>query len=177
MKSEWSLAITAAIGGFTAGSTAQSFSPLSDNQQVGNSLLGTLSQPTFPRWLGDDTQPPWGDRTTKDAIVGWPGNVPVTNVTRYYNWTISRTQLSPDGVLRDVIVINDQFPGPLIEANWGDEIAVTVYNNITGPEEGTSIHWHGSLQRGTQWMDGVPGVSSLLLLYFVASVIVVSDQS
>lgn len=36
---------------------------------------------------------------------------------------------------------------------------VTVTNNITGPEEGTSLHWHGLLQKETPWMDGVPSIS------------------
>jgi FtsP/CotA-like multicopper oxidase with cupredoxin domain len=35
---------------------------------------------------------------------------------------------------------------------------VTVHNAITGPEEGTALHWHGILQKATPWMDGVPSV-------------------
>ncbi|OKL62274.1 hypothetical protein UA08_02861 [Talaromyces atroroseus] len=57
-------------------------------------------------------------------------------------------------------IINGQFPGPLIEADWGDTISVTVANNIdTDTAEGMTLHWHGLLQRKTPWMDGVPGVS------------------
>ena len=52
--------------------------------------------------------------------------------------------------------MNDQFPGPMIEANWGDWIEVKVTNDI--PDEGTAIHWHGLLQKETPWMDGTPGV-------------------
>lgn len=55
--------------------------------------------------------------------------------------------------------MNNQFPGPEIEANWGDTIQVTVHNQISNPPEGTALHWHGLLQKGTQFMDGVPGVS------------------
>ena len=55
-------------------------------------------------------------------------------------------------------MINGQIPGPTIEANWGDDIQVTVTNKITGPEEGTSLHWHGLLQNKTPWFDGVPSV-------------------
>lgn len=59
-----------------------------------------------------------------------------------------------------MLLVNDQFPGPLVEANWGDYIEVKVTNSIDdGPPEGTAIHWHGFLQTGTPWMDGVPGVS------------------
>lgn len=36
------------------------------------------------------------------------------------------------------------------------QIEVKVTNNL---QEGTSIHFHGFLQKDTQWMDGVPGVS------------------
>ena len=61
--------------------------------------------------------------------------------------------------MKDVLLINGQFPGPTIEANWGDTITVTVNNAITDPEEGTALHWHGLLQTGTPWEDGVPAVS------------------
>lgn len=36
---------------------------------------------------------------------------------------------------------------------------VTVHNEITGPEEGTAMHWHGLYQKENPWMDGVPSVS------------------
>lgn len=45
-----------------------------------------------------------------------------------------------------MLVINGAFPGPTIEANWGDYIQVTVHNQL---QEGTSLHWHGLLQQNT----------------------------
>lgn len=75
-----------------------------------------------------------------------------------YNFNIARGTISPDGVNRSVILVNGAFPGPTIEANWGDTITVNVCNHITGPEDGTSIHWHGLLQKTTPWYDGVPAV-------------------
>lgn len=30
--------------------------------------------------------------------------------------------MSPDGYTKDVLLVNGQFPGPLVEANWGDTI-------------------------------------------------------
>lgn len=54
-----------------------------------------------------------------------------------------------------MILVNGSFPGPLIEANWGDIINVTVDNQL---DEGTSLHWHGFLQKETPWYDGVPSV-------------------
>lgn len=55
------------------------------------------------------------------------------------------------------MLINGQFPGPTLEANWGDWFEIEVTNTIE--DEGTSIHWHGLLQKQTPWMDGVPGDS------------------
>lgn len=51
---------------------------------------------------------------------------------------------------------SNQFPGPTIEANWGDTIEVEVTNLL--PNEGTTLHWHGLRQQGSPWMDGVPSV-------------------
>lgn len=48
---------------------------------------------------------------------------------------------------------------PLIEANWGDTIQVTVHNAITNPPEGTTLHWHGQRQYKNEAYDGVPSVS------------------
>ncbi|KAG8164889.1 hypothetical protein KVR01_005164 [Diaporthe batatas] len=89
-----------------------------------------------------------------------PGDqdLPNTGVTRNYTFDISRAVLAPDGYEKPMIVINGQYPGPMIEANLGDWIKVTVRNAITEPEEGTAVHWHGFLQRETPWYDGVPSV-------------------
>ncbi|KAK0711770.1 multicopper oxidase-domain-containing protein [Lasiosphaeris hirsuta] len=72
----------------------------------------------------------------------------ITNVT---NW------LGPDGVRKPAMLINGQFPGPTIEADWGDYIQVTVYNDLK--DNGTSIHWHGIRQFGESNQDGANGVT------------------
>lgn len=79
-------------------------------------------------------------------------------MTRSYEFTITRGTIAPDGFEKSVILINDQFPGPTIEANWGDMISVTVTNKIMEPPEGVGLHWHGILQTKTPWMDGVASV-------------------
>jgi len=58
--------------------------------------------------------------------------------------------------MRKVYLINDQQPGPLIEADEGDDLEIFVQNNLRVEQ---TIHWHGLLQRGTAEMDGVPGVT------------------
>lgn len=132
--------------------------PITNEQQVGDSVLGSLCADNLARWLGDYDAAPWAGLTTSNSDATVMVDLPVTNVTREYDFTISRGRISADGVLRDVILINNQFPGPTIEANWGDWIQVTVHNDIKTPEEGTSLHWHGQLQRTTPWEDGVPSI-------------------
>jgi FtsP/CotA-like multicopper oxidase with cupredoxin domain len=56
-------------------------------------------------------------------------------------------------------LINGQFPGPTIEANWGDMLMITVHNQISNPTEGIGMHWHGILQKKTQYYDGVASVT------------------
>ena len=97
---------------------------------------------------------PWGDKTASNTD---PYEAPpVTNDTRSYYFIIERGYKAPDGVNKSVILVNGSFPGPTITANWGDLINVTVENRIA--DEGTSLHWHGFLQKETPWYDGVPGV-------------------
>lgn len=90
---------------------------------------------------------PWGTKTAKNT--NQLTDPPNTGVIRSYDFTVQRGKKSPDGYSKDVLIINGQFPGPLIEANWGDTIQVTVHNAITGPEEGTALHWHGILQKNS----------------------------
>ena len=59
---------------------------------------------------------------------------------------------------KSVLLVNGQFPAPTLQANWGDTFSINVHNQISGPEEGTALHWHGILQRKTPWFDGVPSV-------------------
>ncbi|RFU35069.1 hypothetical protein B7463_g1293, partial [Scytalidium lignicola] len=111
----------------------------------------------IPQYLTDSPLPqghPWGGRTANNTDV-YP---PYTGVIRAYDFTIKREVKAPDGYQRRLILINGQFPGPLIEANWGDTIQVRVRNEIDDPPEGVALHWHGLLQKSSQWMDGVPGI-------------------
>lgn len=70
-----------------------------------------------------------------------------------YNFDVQYATLAPDGVEKRLITVNGQYPGPLIEANWGDDVEVKVCNHL--PDNGTSIHWHGIRQFYTNYADGV----------------------
>ena len=97
---------------------------------------------------------PWGSKTATNTDTY--ENPPDTGVTQPYHFVIERAYKAPDGVNKSVILVNGSFPGPTITANWGDTINVTVENRIG--DEGTSLHWHGFLQKESPWYDGVPGV-------------------
>lgn len=65
---------------------------------------------------------PWGART-----VGHTNqylDVPNTGATRHYDFNVTYMTMSPDGVEMRDMVVNQAFPGPTIEANWGDWIEV-----------------------------------------------------
>ncbi|KAG0231474.1 hypothetical protein BGW42_000226 [Actinomortierella wolfii] len=73
---------------------------------------------------------------------------------RLFFWTVTNRTISPDGVARPALLVNDMFPGPRIDVNRGDYITVVVENKLSVP---TAFHWHGFLMKGSPWYDGVPG--------------------
>jgi len=97
-----------------------------------------------------------GNGQPQDYILdlSWDFSAPPTK--REYHWTIKDKDHNPDGVYRPMILINGQFPGPLIEANEGDTVVVHIDNQAVNA---TSIHWHGLFQNGTNWMDGTVGIT------------------
>ncbi len=95
-------------------------------------------------------------RPPSDYILDSNWDYTSTPKTREYNWVVQDIVANPDGVFRPMIVVNGKFPGELIRCNEGDTIVVNVENQSVNA---TSIHWHGIFQNGTNWMDGVPGVT------------------
>ncbi|GLB38077.1 putative multicopper oxidase family protein [Lyophyllum shimeji] len=69
--------------------------------------------------------------------------------------------IAPDGFNRSAVLVNGQHPAPLITGKKGSKFRLNVENALTDPtmQRGTSIHWHGFLQRGTNYADGPVGVS------------------
>jgi FtsP/CotA-like multicopper oxidase with cupredoxin domain len=56
-----------------------------------------------------------------------------------------------------MMLVNGQYPGPVLTADWGDYFKITVINNLEN--NGTSIHWHGLRQLNTNQMDGTNGLT------------------
>ncbi|KAI1102878.1 putative multicopper oxidase [Jackrogersella minutella] len=104
---------------------------------------------------GSSSSCPWKDMNASNTNAY--KTRPDTGVTRTYDFTITKATAAPDGVEAELLLINSQFPGPLVECDWGDWVKITVQNNIS--DEGTAIHWHGMLQQKTPYMDGVPGIA------------------
>ncbi|OBS29624.1 hypothetical protein FPOA_03562 [Fusarium poae] len=75
--------------------------------------------------------------------------------TIVYSWNITSGIRSPDGVEKRVYLINDEFPGPIIEARSSDRVVVHVHNGLS--QEGLSIHWHGLRMKDQNGMDGAVG--------------------
>ena len=79
-------------------------------------------------------------------------------ITRKYELEASDAVLDPDGFKNlHGKVFNHQYPGPWIQACWGDQLEIRVTNKLK--YNGTTIHWHGIRQHGTLDMDGVNGVT------------------
>jgi FtsP/CotA-like multicopper oxidase with cupredoxin domain len=47
---------------------------------------------------------------------------------------------SPDGYTRDMIFVNGEYPGPLLEIQQGDWVEIEVLNSMPF---NSSIHYHG----------------------------------
>lgn len=75
--------------------------------------------------------------------------------------TIANKDISPDGFSRSATVVNGIHPGPVIAVTKGDRLRINIVNQLTDSvqERGTSVHWHGILQKGTSPMDGTAGVT------------------
>ena len=131
-------------------------SSLSQNETNGKSTLGTLENQYLP--VDGLTGAHNGSAKLRRADQASAcGAMPDTGVTRTYDFRVSYQTIAPDGVKKNGLVVNEAFPGPLIEANWGDWIQVNVTNLL--PDEGTTLHWHRLLQKNTMFYDGVPAVT------------------
>ncbi|KAG5913171.1 hypothetical protein E4U42_001393, partial [Claviceps africana] len=95
-------------------------------------------------------------RDSSEYVLSPSWDAAAEPATREYRWTITDARLNPDGVYRPMMLINNQFPGPLVECNEGDSIVVRVRNEAANA---TSVHFHGLFQNGTNFMDGTVGVT------------------
>ena len=137
----------------TATSLSLPVNPASNLQPLRAELLprqagcGENTETNRKCWKND-----WSINTDYEKIAPTPpGDVKV--VLRVHQGIIKG-----DGFEFMGMKINDSYPGPPIIANWGDNIEVTIINDLQNGN-GTSIHWHGLRQFESFDQDGVPGVT------------------
>ncbi|KAF2860097.1 multicopper oxidase [Piedraia hortae CBS 480.64] len=130
-----------------------------------NLLLSTLSSILFRSLISSPVSEGKSDR---DAQACWTAGYsiatdfdkkfPVTGNTVTYDLTLTNSTCNPDGNgNQPCLLINNQYPGPLIRATWGDRLVVTVHNKMQN--NGTGIHWHGVRQYHSVASDGVGGIT------------------
>ncbi|KAK3387315.1 multicopper oxidase-domain-containing protein [Podospora didyma] len=79
-------------------------------------------------------------------------------IVRPYTLIVSENNINADGLnFTEGKTFNGSYPGPWIQACWGDLIEITVINKLK--YNGTSIHWHGIRQWLSMHMDGVNGIT------------------
>ncbi|QGA18836.1 hypothetical protein EYB26_006521 [Talaromyces marneffei] len=90
-------------------------------------------------WLIQSVLGPKGCTHSPEDRACWKGEFSINTDYKYevpngklveYDFTISEHTIAPDGYLTNVTIINGKFPGPTIEANWGDTIHI---NGAYGP--------------------------------------------
>ncbi|KAI7870564.1 Cupredoxin [Spinellus fusiger] len=97
-------------------------------------------------------------------VAGFLGMFMLINIatakSRHYKIDISSSEFNPDCASSSIksMLVNGQFPAPPLYAVKGDDIEITVCNNIDSESE-TSIHYHGIRQYKSTGSDGVPGIN------------------
>lgn len=59
---------------------------------------------------------------------------------RKFDLTVTWEKHAPNGISREMILINGQFPGPVLDINEGEDVWVTVHNKLPF---NTTLHFHG----------------------------------
>lgn len=72
--------------------------------------------------------------------------------TKIFYFNVTQVDAAPDGYIRSVIGINNQWPCPNIHVNRGDRVVIVVHNQLANAN--TSLHVHGLFQHGTSQYDG-----------------------
>ena len=95
-----------------------------------------------------------GDTGGTDPIGAVEAARPHTGKTVTAHLTPGAADIDLGGPRAQTFAYNNQVPGPLIRANVGDEIAISVKNGL---DHASSVHWHGIALRND--MDGASPAS------------------
>jgi FtsP/CotA-like multicopper oxidase with cupredoxin domain len=66
-----------------------------------------------------------------------------------YELDLENDRVNPDGFPRSAITLNGITPGPILTGFKGDDLLVTVNNELTdhSMRVSSTIHWHGIVSR------------------------------
>lgn len=78
----------------------------------------------------------------------------------FLTWNVTYGTIAPFGTPQQVILINNQFPGPEINCTSNNNIVINVFNNLDEP---FLLTWNGIQHRKNSWMDGTPGTNCPIL--------------
>ncbi|KAG0682515.1 hypothetical protein C6P40_001673 [Pichia californica] len=119
-----------------------------DNQILGNDL----SDEDLNSWRLDTA-----NNYTSD-LEKWRNDFNTTKERHYYFNITSLEKIDANGVIRNLTVINNQYPGPLVEANSGDTIYLHVINQME--DEPVSFHLHGLFYPNNTFDDGASSINT-----------------
>ena len=109
-------------------------------------------------WLTNSNGDTWNITRNYEATFPNGAAAMPNGTVRPYTITVTEKGINADGMNFPYgKTFNGLYPGPLIQACWGDLVEVTVVNQL--PYNGTSIHWHGLRQWLSMHMDGVNGIT------------------
>jgi len=97
-----------------------------------------------------------------DTELNWNSGVPIRNIIEH-EFNVSWFTGAPNGIRRQILGVNGQFPGPTIRGTKGDLLRVRVTNQIQN-RLNLSIHWHGLHQRHSTFQDGAEQISQCPLV-------------
>lgn len=118
--------------------------PLNRRRFVAASIAGAAGLALGACWRSDPAS------NLQRAIAATEKARPHTGRTVTTTLTAQPASVDLGGPVARTLAYGDALPGPLIRANVGDELAVTVRNRLG---DATSVHWHGIALRND--MDGV----------------------
>ncbi|XP_031267899.1 monocopper oxidase-like protein SKU5 [Pistacia vera] len=90
-------------------------------------------------------------------LVGWFPNFCLGgDPYAFFEWTVSYITASPLGSKQQVIGINGQFPGPILNVTTNWNVDINVKNDLDEP---LLLTWNGLQHRKNSWQDGVSGTN------------------
>ncbi|RZC56482.1 hypothetical protein C5167_015342 [Papaver somniferum] len=78
-------------------------------------------------------------------------NLHVSATTRFYDFKVQNMRITKMCKSKQIVSINQMFPGPVIYDQEDDQIIVKVTNETP---YNTTLHWHGVRQKLSCWYDG-----------------------